>query len=110
MNELIDIMEFRSRIVYHLQPGDLEQPWRRNDYYQGYSRGKVSYKRGKSTIRVAIIDLFAAYAHFRGRRVSSCDLKMLAPHVFDSQARPAGHSCNCTFLFMVLMNAAWRRG
>jgi hypothetical protein len=22
--------------------------------------------------------------------------------IFDSNARPAGHSCNCTFLFLVL--------
>jgi len=34
--------------------------------------------------------------------MSSVDLKTDNPSVFDSQARPAGHSCNCTFLFMVL--------
>jgi hypothetical protein len=46
--------------------------------------------------------MFDAYARFKGGQMSSSDLKKIKPAVFDSQARPAGHSCNCTFLFMVL--------
>lgn len=34
--------------------------------------------------------------------MTSRDLRDYAPQLFDSSARPAGHSCNCTFLFMVL--------
>lgn len=100
---MIDTEEFCSRIVYHLPSGTiLSNPGGGRSIISGYSRGRVSYKRGNSTIRVKITDLFAAYSHFRGRRVSSRDLRMFAPHVYDSQARPAGHSCNCTFLFVVL--------
>ena len=104
---MIDIKELCSRFVYHLPPGTmLSNLGGGTTIISGYSRGRVSYKRGNSTIRVKITDLFAAYAFFRGRRVSSRDLKMFAPHVYDSQARPAGHSCNCTFLFMVLLECS----
>ena len=62
----------------------------------------VSYRRGMSSIRVRLADLYKAYDHFKGERVSSTDLRRFAPSVFDSSARPAGHSCNCTFLFHLL--------
>jgi hypothetical protein len=62
----------------------------------------IAYRRGKSSISVPFQDIFKAYAAFQGQRVSSSDLKMFAPSVFDPQARPAGHSCNATFLFLVL--------
>lgn len=63
---------------------------------------KVCYKRGNSRIYVRWRDLYAAYARFTGGRVSSSDLRKAMPSVFDSSARPAGHSCNCTFLFHLL--------
>ena len=67
-----------------------------------YSQSFVSYRRGKSTICVSYESLFNAYTAFKGRQVSSSDLKHFAPSVFDSAARPAGHSCNATFLFLLL--------
>ena len=70
-----------------------------------FTDDRVSYVRGASTISVKVTDLFAAYDAFRGKRVSSTELRQLAPSVFDSSARPAGHSCNCTFLFGVLERA-----
>lgn len=69
---------------------------------KGYSRGRVAYIRGKSTFWVGIEDLFSTYIDFLGMQVSSRDLREYRPNVFDSSARPAGHSCNCSFLFMVL--------
>lgn len=68
----------------------------------GFSETHVSYKRGRSTIAVAFADLYEAYSRFRGRELSSTELRKLWPSVFDSAARPAGHSCNCTFLFRLL--------
>jgi hypothetical protein len=62
----------------------------------------VSYRRGKSKINVSLQDLFDAYRDHRGRHVSSTDLRIFRPSVFDSQSKPAGHSCNCTFLFLIL--------
>jgi len=63
---------------------------------------EISYKRGDNTIKVDFRDLFDAYDNFKGKKVSTSDLKLFNPPTFDSNARPAGHSCNCTFLFMVL--------
>ena len=97
------VHEFHRRMVANLPPGTvLRNLGRGTTTIKGYSAGKVSYVRGKSTIRVAIRDLFSAYSSFRGSRVRTRDLRLHAPMVFDSSARPAGHSCNCTFLFMVL--------
>ncbi len=67
-----------------------------------YEAEKFSYVRGNSTFYVAYRDLFDAYSNFRGHKVSSSKLKQYAPSVFDSKARPSGHSCNCTIFFMIL--------
>lgn len=66
------------------------------------NNGKVSFRRGSSTISVSKKSLFDAFAHFRGKTMSSAELKSLWPSIFDSSARPAGHSCNATFLFLAL--------
>lgn len=100
---MITLDEFRGGLVKSLPVGRiLQNPRRGTTEITGYSERKVSYKRGSSRISVAIGDLFSAYTHFSGGRVNSRDLRRYAPAVFDSSARPAGHSCNCTFLFMVL--------
>ena len=99
----IKIGEFHAQMVKGLPPGTVMQnPGGGETTITGYSNGSVSYVRGTSPIRVAIRDLFLAYSEFKGSQVSSRDLRLFAPGVFDSNARPAGHSCNCTFLFMVL--------
>jgi len=67
-----------------------------------YPSDGVRYKRGNSTIHVSLRDLFDGYTRVKTGQLSSNDLKQANPPVFDSQARPAGHSCNCTFLFMAL--------
>ena len=66
----------------------------------------IAYRRGNSRISVQFADLYSAYEQFKGRQVSSTDLRRFSPSVFDSNARPAGHSCNCTFLFHVLQRLA----
>ena len=100
---MVEAHEFHKRMVANLPPGTILHNLRGGTTtIKDYSAGKVSYVRGRSTIRIAINDLFSAYSRFRGARVRSRDLKLYAPMVFDSSARPAGHSCNCTFLFMVL--------
>ena len=67
-----------------------------------YSESKVYYVRGHSKISVTFADLHEAYLAFAGKDVSSSQLKLFRPSVFDSSARPSGHNCNCTFLFRVL--------
>ena len=68
----------------------------------GVGGNAIAYRRGNSSIRVLLTDLYRAFDSFRGQRVTSTDLRRFAPSVFDSNARPAGHSCNCTFLFHLL--------
>lgn len=62
----------------------------------------ISYRRGNSRISISFEAIFQAYTNFKGQYVSSSDLRVYAPSVFDSQARPAGHSCNATFFFLLL--------
>ena len=64
--------------------------------------GVVSYRRGASNISVSANSLFVGYITFRGNRMSSSELRDRWPAIFDSSARPAGHSCNATFLFLAL--------
>jgi len=68
----------------------------------GVSESTISYIRGRSTIVVRFTELYDAYSNFKGGRCTSSDLRAYKPGVFDSTARPAGHSCNCTFLFRAL--------
>jgi hypothetical protein len=68
----------------------------------GYNDDKVSYVRGRSRMYLSYSDILAAYDTFHGKRVTTTALKKFAPAVFDSEARPAGHSCHCTTLFVLL--------
>ena len=65
-----------------------------------YLEQKVAYRRGRSTIYVAFEDLHDAYATYRGEILDSSTLRAHKPRVFDS--KQGGHSCNCTFLFMLV--------
>jgi hypothetical protein len=62
---------------------------------------KIVYMRGEHPIAIAFETLYKVYKKFLGKQCSSRDLRSYAPEAFDSKARPAGHSCNCTFLFLV---------
>lgn len=64
--------------------------------------GKISYRRKSSTMTITVESLYNAFAAHRNSRVSSRELRAKWPAIFDSQARPAGHSCNVTFLFLCL--------
>lgn len=95
--------EFLHRVHKSIPPGTiLVNPGGGTSKIKSYSSECVSYVRKNSTITVSLKDLFDEYTRFKGGRVSSSDLKRANPAVFDSQARPAGHSCNCTLLFMIL--------
>lgn len=95
--------QFAEAIARSVAPGAiLENPGGGTSRIARVGDRSISYVRGSSTITVAMDDLFFAYERFRGGRVSSADLRVWNPTVFDSEARPAGHSCNCTFLFQML--------
>ena len=78
----------------------LQNPGGGTSIIVSYSDNGISYKRRKSTIYVSFCDLFDAYSRFKGKKVSSSDLKSYAPSIYDSEE--GGHDCNCSFLFMVL--------
>ena len=97
------LLEFVKALKASVPVGSvLDNPGGGTSKIVGYSQSSVTYRRGKSTIRVSYESLFRAYSAFSGRQVSSSELKLFAPSVFDSAARPAGHSCNATFLFLLL--------
>jgi hypothetical protein len=70
-----------------------------------YTGEKLRYRRGRSTIYVSLRDLYDAYYRFRGKTVTSPELRRAAPTVFDSSAPHYGHSCNCAVFFMLLQQA-----
>lgn len=95
--------EFKGRLLTEVSPCTVFQnPGGGTSRIKSITDERLSYVRGVSTISVRLLDLYSAYRHFAGTRVSSSDLRAFLPSVFDSKARPAGHSCNCTFLFELL--------
>ncbi len=68
----------------------------------------VQYRRGTSDIRLKFEHMEQAYEKFRGKTVTTVDLQELQPEVFNS--RRNGHSCNCTFLFMLFEKAGLTSG
>jgi hypothetical protein len=59
---------------------------------------KIVYRRGKSKISIKINDIFEVYEKNKGN-ICSNKLKEDKPYIFDSKTN--GHSCNCTFIFMI---------
>ena len=99
----MNLGQFKKQIESSTPEGTiLENPGGGTSEIIRVTNTKISYKRGSSTIKVSFDDLHTAYVRFTGRTVTSSELKKFAPNIFDSTARPAGHSCNCTFLFLLL--------
>lgn len=61
---------------------------------------RIVYKRGNSKISYKILDVLESYEYYKGEICSASDLKEFKPSVYDSTL--GGHSCNCTFLFLLL--------
>ena len=99
----MDFETFKDKIQRSIPVGTtFENPGGGVSTISSYTDEKLSYVRRNSTIYIAFRDLFDTYINFKGQKVSSTELKKYAPSVFDPNARPAGHSCNCTVLFMIL--------
>ena len=97
----MNIDQFRQKIKVAIQPRNIfDNPGRGTSTVTALSDRGISYVRGRSVIYFSFQDIFDAFEYFKGSRVSSNDLKSYRRIVFDSKAN--GHSCNCTFLFMVL--------
>lgn len=98
--------EFRSRIISSAPVGTVfNNPGGGTSEVVKTDDEKIAYIRGGSRFYVRFSDLYSAFQKFRGINVTTQDLKEYAPEVFDSSARPAGHSCNCTIMFLLLHQA-----
>lgn len=96
---------FIDMIVRNLPAGTVfDNPGGGTSSVLSVSRDIIEYQRGNSKIRVRLRDLFTAYEKFQGLAVTSIDLGHAWPEIFDSHARPGGHSCNCTFLYSLLQH------
>jgi len=65
----------------------------------------ITYIRGRTSINFPISVFFSVVNEFAGKKCSSSNLKEYMPEIFDSNPSinnvKAGHSCNCTFLFLL---------
>lgn len=99
----MDYLTFKSKFEVALPIGSvLKNPGGGTSEVLSYGSDHVAYKRGNSRIRASLRDFHASFMRFAGSRVTSSDLKVFRPSVYDSSVRPAGHSCNCTFFFLGL--------
>lgn len=97
----MDFEEFLSKASPHLLRDTVYQnPGGGTSTISRLSGDTLVYRRKNSDIPVSLRDFYSAYIRFRGTKVSSNDLKIHAPRVFDSTQ--SGHSCNCTMLFILL--------
>jgi hypothetical protein len=55
----------------------------------------------EAPITLLIQKFYDVIFEFQSDCCDTFQLKKFSPEVFDSQARPAGHSCNCTFLMSI---------
>ena len=95
------LSEFRKKVIDAIPAGYvMDNPGGGITTIVAYSESNITYRRGNSKIVVSFGDLHDALLRFRGGVVDSSRLKDYKPNVFGS--RQSGHSCNCTFFFMVL--------
>lgn len=80
----------------------IQNPGRGCTKIGGYNVQKVSYMRRSSRMYLPYKTILSVIKSFNGQEVSSKTVKEFLPEIFDSQARPAGHSCNGTTLFLLL--------
>ena len=99
------LTEFSDIIIRHIPDSPMRNPGGGTSTIVKFDNEKIIYRRGKSNIILKMNKLYEIYEKFKGSFVTTSDLKNF-DHSFDSQARnPSGHSCNCTFAFMLLIEA-----
>ena len=93
-------MNWEEKIKEHLSVGkQLNNPGGGISTISKIDNEKISYIRGKSAITLYYKDIENVYLEYAGGTCTASDLKLFNPKVFDS--KNGGHSCNCTFIFMV---------
>ena len=98
--------DFISLILTNIAIGEVFQnPGGGTSTIKRFDNEKIVYQRGNSDITLKMEKIYNAYEAFQGNFVTTNDLKKF-DNSFDSTARnPSGHSCNCTFSFLLLAKA-----
>lgn len=97
----LEIESFAQRLRASLPAGlVLDNPGGGTSTIMWCDGERICYRRGGSRIYVRVGDLHAAYLRYAGEDLPARDLKLHAPHVFDSARK--GHNCNCSFFFLAL--------
>ena len=97
----MDYTAFRTKAVLALPVGKVfKNPGGGTTTIVSLTEDNIYYQRGRSKIGIKYETLFQTYQHFRGKAVSSRQLKAYAPKVYDS--KNGGNSGNATFLYLVL--------
>lgn len=97
----MDNRTFIDRVMAAVPVGTvLPNPGGGNSTVLSINGTHIGYRRGASRLTARFGDLYRAYAKYRGQTVSSTQLRLWEPGIFDSDH--GGHSCHSTFLFMVL--------
>ncbi|MCB1970114.1 MAG: hypothetical protein H6851_20615 [Geminicoccaceae bacterium] len=93
-----------DQIIACVRPGQvMANPGGGTSRIKRSDRETLSYIRGHSRMYLPMDVLVAAYCKWCNKQVTSAELRDWRPDVFDSSR--GGHSCNCTFFFMVLQQA-----
>ena len=94
--------EFETAIFKSIKAGQVfPNPLRGTSTIVEIDSNRVRYKRGKSIISLSIGDMYKAYSKFAGKDTSSSDIRAFNPALYDS--KQGGHSCHCSFLFLVFI-------
>lgn len=94
-------MKVTKRLKDQLNVGQvLNNPSRGTSEIMSIDENKIVYKRGNSNISLRFEDIEDVVTKFSGQICSTSDMKLFRPKVFSSKHN--GHSCNCTFCFMIL--------
>jgi len=95
MNLDMFITKLKNKII----PNQIfENPKKGTSVIVKITKDIIKYKRENSFISIPILSIFEVYNSFKGTKCTSSDLKLYKPKLFSK----AGHSCNCTFTFLVL--------
>lgn len=96
-------LEFKELIYKKIVEGKkLSNPGGGTSIIDYVKKDRIKYIRKNSHMYLSIDIIYKKYKENIGKALNTNDLKEQNPEIFDSAAKPAGHSCNCTFLFMVL--------
>ena len=93
--------DFASKLQATFRAGQvMNNPGGSTSIILSIGEDRIVYQRGRSRFYISIDTLYSTYSRFMGSNVTTAELKLFWPEIFDP--RHNGHSCHWTFLFMVL--------